>query len=114
MGQNTMQSLYNEAVTSLAKGISARSIIESLVQRGIPADAANVVVAEANKIKKAAFRKAGLKLFLTGIFYIIAGAVITGILYSIAEPGGFFIVTTGLFIVGAANIFRGLFRIIAG
>ena len=108
------EQLYSEALVALANGKSRRAMIQELVQRGFAEPFATQIVEQANRTKKSVFRQAGIKAFLVGIGFIVLGVVITGATYSIAKPGGMFIVTIGLFLSGAINIFRGLFRIVVG
>lgn len=105
---------FAEAANLLASGKDTASVVKHLVQNGLPAPMAEHIVAQANQAKRAAFRKAGLNLFLRGIGLIILGIVITSITYSLASPGGFFLVAFGPAIAGVINVFRGLGRMITG
>src|SRR5215468_4481754 len=105
---------YSESLVALANGKSRNDMVKELVQRGFSAELATQIVEHANRTKKSVFRQAGLKAFFIGIGCIILGAIVTGATYSMAKPGGIFLVTTGLFLSGAINVFRGLFRIVVG
>ncbi|MGD2152144.1 MAG: hypothetical protein PVG79_02675 [Gemmatimonadales bacterium] len=50
----------------------------------------------------------GGKLMLIGVAMIIGGGIMTWMSYNAAGEGGSYVVTTGLFIGGAAILFRGL------
>lgn len=105
----------NQAAVSIAQGKKPQAVYADLVNQGIHPPAAGYIVAEAEKMKHAAFRKGGVKILMAGIGYLVLGTVITGITLSMAHSaGGFFVVTTGLFFVGIVNVFRGLGRMIAG
>jgi uncharacterized membrane protein YedE/YeeE len=45
---------------------------------------------------------------LVGLGMVLLGGIITGATYSAADPGGTYLVTTGLFLVGGLNTVRGL------
>jgi hypothetical protein len=105
---------YSESLVALTNGKSRKAMIEELMQRGFSYELANQIVEQAYRTKKSVFRQAGVKAFFVGIAFIILGIVITAATYSIAKPGGTFIVTIGLFFSGAINILRGLFRILVG
>jgi hypothetical protein len=112
--QLQVNATFSEAANSLAAGKSARTVVQQLVQNGVPAPMAEHIVAQAAQVKRAAFRKAGLNLFLRGIGLIILGIIITSITYSLASPGGIYLVAFGPVIAGVINAFRGLLRMITG
>ncbi len=105
---------YSEALVALANGKSRKAMIQEFVQRGFSSELAAQIVEQANRTKKSVFRQAGIKAFFIGIALIVLGVVVTGATYSIAKPGGTYIVTIGLFICGAINTLRGLFRMVIG
>lgn len=55
-------------------------------------------------------RKTAITALLTGISCLVLGGVLTGITYSLAKPGGTYLVTTGLFLIGAINICLSIYR----
>jgi len=81
---------------------------------GLSPDQAQAVAAEAQRTKKNAFRQAGLRLFLTGVAVLALAFVITGISYSLAENGGTYLWSPGLFIGGTVTMLRGLYRLAVG
>jgi hypothetical protein len=109
-----LNATFSEAANLLASGKSARTVAQQLVQNGVPAPMAEHIVAQAAQVKRAAFRKAGLNLFLRGIGLIILGIIVTSITYSLASPGGIYLVAFGPVIAGVINAFRGLLRMITG
>jgi len=59
-------------------------------------------------------RSQGLKRLGIGVAMLAIGGVITGATYSSASSGGgHYVVTTGLFLVGAINVLRGIFAFVA-
>jgi len=110
--QITLQTMYNETLTSLAQGKSANDAMQNLISKGMPEPNARMVVDAAAKQKHAAFRKAGAKLMGKGALMIGIGIAVTAVTYAMGLP--IFIVAWGPAIFGAINFFKGLFRVIAG
>ena len=54
-------------------------------------------------------RSVANKMILGGVGWIIAGLTITGITYSMAEPGGTYYVFWGLSIYGAYRLIKGIY-----
>ena len=67
-----------------------------------------------NDYKKSEFRKGGLKTIGIGVALIALGGVITAATYLVASPGGTYVITFGLFLVGALTVLRGLWRSMVG
>jgi len=105
---------FAEALNLLASGKNTGSVVQQLVMKGLPVPMAEHIVAQAGQAKRAAFRKAGLSIFLRGIGLIALGIIITAATYSLAAPGGIFLVAFGPVIAGVINVFRGLGRMITG
>lgn len=112
--EQVVQQLFNDAAVSLAEGSPRSSVVAELVGRGVPQDAAEHIVGEASSYKKREFRKAGLETLAAGVGLIVLGGIITAATYSAAAPGGTYIVTTGLFLVGGLTVLRGLWRAMIG
>ena len=110
----TFDQAYTDALNSIASGKRADVVIHELMQKGVPAHIAAQIVAQAKSVKKAAFRQAGFKVFLAGIGMLVLGAIITSATFSMAKPGGTYVVTFGLFAVGAINAIKGLYRMLVG
>lgn len=58
--------------------------------------------------------KPGLQILLVGAGLLVLGIVITTVSYNMAGPGGTYVATTGLILVGIVQIVRGLIRIVMG
>jgi len=112
--QQLVQQVFDRAAVSLAQGSPPRAVVADLVERGVPEDAAQHIVGEANNYKKREFRKAGLEALAGGVGLIVLGGIITGATYSAASPGGTYLVTSGLFLVGGLAVVRGLWRMMIG
>ena len=109
-----LANMLQYAAVSIAEGKSKKKVVNEFVNDGVPEEVAEEVVRRANDYKKAEFRKAGIKTLLIGVGFLVAGGVITAVTYSAASGGGTYVVTTGLFLVGAINVLRGLFRMASG
>src|SRR5262245_32256168 len=103
----TFDQAYADALNAIAGGKPQTAVINELIEKGVPAHVAAQIVAQARAAKKAAFRQAGFKVFLAGLAMLVLGAVITGATFSMAKPGGTYVVTFGLFAVGAINTIKG-------
>lgn len=109
-----IQQLVTDAAVLLAQGQSRDAVREELMRQGIPLEAATQIINQASSLKQEAFRRNGSEMFFQGIAWMVLGAIVTGITYAMAAPGGTFMVTTGLFIVGGIYIIAGIFRMIFG
>lgn len=109
-----IEQLVSDAAVSLAQGQSRDAVREELMRQGIPLEAATQIINQASSLKQEAFRQKGSEMFFQGIGWMVLGAIITGFTYSMAAPGGTFVVTTGLFVVGGIYIIAGIFRMIFG
>ena len=58
---------------------------------------------------KLAVQQAAKGEMLKGVLWLVGGAVVTGITYSAAEPGGTFFVFWGAMAYGAIRFLRGLY-----
>jgi len=112
--EKIIQKLFNHAAIELAEGTSKELIIAGFVDSNIPREIAENIVAQANDYKKSEFRKRGMKTVAMGVGFLLLGGVITAITYSAASGGGTYVVTTGLFLVGALTIAKGLWRTLLG
>lgn len=109
-----IQQVYLFATESIAAGKRKSAVIRELIEIGIPEDAARHITEQAYQLKKSVFRKQGLKTICIGAGLIALGAAITGATYSMASSGGYYIATTGLFLVGGFTIIKGLWRTVIG
>lgn len=62
-----------------------------------------------NDYLKLTVQQAAKGEMLKGVLWLVGGAVVTGITYSAAEPGGTFFVFWGAMAYGAIRFLRGLF-----
>lgn len=99
-------------VQSLARGASPDDVQQDLVARGLPPGIAAQMVARATA--RPARTDDAVELIGTGVALLVLGGVITGFTYSAASGGGTYVVTTGLFVVGAIRILQGIGRAFGG
>jgi hypothetical protein len=106
------QALYNQTLASLANGKSADAAATELIGQGIPETNARMMVEDANRMKRAAFRKAGLQLAARGALFVVIGAAVTAVTFAMKLP--IFIVAWGPMLFGAINVVKGLYRAAIG
>lgn len=114
MDTQNIEEHFNQILSAIAEGKNPRNITQDLVQQGFEPDNASSLVKQAVQIKKAAMRKAGLRLFFTGVACIFVGIAITAVTYGLAARGGTYVITIGAFVVGAIYILRGLWFMLLG
>ncbi len=107
-----LQALYNEALIGLANGKSEKAVVAELIEKGVPEINARMLAADALRVKRSAFRKAGLQAAIVGAGYVILGIAITAFTASLHAP--IFIVAFGPVIFGGLQMIKGLFRAIVG
>lgn len=107
-------SLYEKTVQLIVDGKNDSEILAELEREGAPKEIAQKILddvkKEVNKVKANAHREVAGEYLLKGSGFLILGAVVTGITYSMASGGGTYIVTTGLFVVGGLYVVMGLFK----
>ncbi|WP_423808334.1 hypothetical protein OUO06_19985 (plasmid) [Photobacterium damselae] len=112
--ENLFFNLLQYSTLSLMQGRTKKSIEIELMEDGLSQDVASEIVNRASEYKKKTVRKNGLKQIGIGAGFIIIGGMITMATYSIASLSGHYVVTTGLFLVGAWNIVKGLWKCLVG
>lgn len=104
----TMQSLYEETLMSLAQGKNSQAALTDLLNKGVPDQYARTILAEAQKTKSAAFRKAHLHAAGKGALYLVIGLAITAGTYALDMP--IFVVAWGPVIFGGWQMLSSLFK----
>lgn len=107
MSTENPEELFTQILRSLAEGKRPRKLTQELTEQGIAAETATALVKQASQIKKTAVRWAGFRISLIGIGCIILGIGLTSLTHAR-------VITIGLFVVGAANILRGLWFMLLG
>jgi hypothetical protein len=108
----TTESLYDETLMALAKGKSTKSAMTDLIGKGLPELNARMLVEEADKVKRAAFRKAGAEAAAKGALYVVIGIAVTAGTYAMGLP--IFFIAWGPVIFGGITMIKGLYRMLVG
>ncbi|MBA7676802.1 hypothetical protein ES703_85047 [subsurface metagenome] len=102
------------AAEKVVEGQDRSQVIDALYGKGVPYDVASEIVDGVLEYKSAVVRKGGAKSIGCGVLMLIVGGIITGLTYTAAAGGGYYFVTTGLFIAGVLAVLRGLFYLFRG
>jgi hypothetical protein len=109
--------IYEKAIKLVIDEKNPYESLAELEKEGVPKELALKILDKArsdiNKVKGKVNREVAGQYFLKGIVFLVLGAVITGITYSLASGGGTYVVTTGLFVVGGINIIIGIFKFLS-
>lgn len=82
----------------------------ALIENGLTAEDADVVIANLQNQYKQEKREAGNKNMLYGALWCVGGLLVTILTYSAASDGGTYVVAWGAVIFGAIQFFKGLFQ----
>ena len=82
----------------------------ALIENGLRAEDADVVIANLQNQYKQEKREAGNKNMLYGALWCVGGLLVTILTYSAASDGGTYIVAWGAVIFGAIQFFKGMFQ----
>ena len=106
--------MVNLAYELTMQNIPKSRIAEELIKRGCPSEIAMRIARGVEGERKSAVRKSAGRAFIWAIVLIIIGIIVTAISASLAEPGGTYIVTVGLFISGGIQLIRAIYFLISG
>src|SRR5258708_1876419 len=81
-----LPTLYREALTSFTTGKSPDSVVNLLVQKGLPEPYARTLMTEALNAKRTRCRKEGLIVMLKGSAFIAAGVVVAALTFHMPVP----------------------------
>lgn len=82
----------------------------ALIENGLRAEDADVVIANLQNQYKQEKREAGNKNMLYGALWCVGGLLITILTYSAASDGGTYVVAWGAMIFGVIQFFKGVFQ----
>ncbi len=102
------------AARRFAAGAGMREVVDLLVARGETTTSAARIAVTGRALKRAAFRRGGVRIAIGGLAIGAAGAGVTALSYHLAAPGGTYLVATGAIAVGGFNVVRGLWRMAFG
>jgi hypothetical protein len=106
--------MVNLAFALTFQNVPWSRIARALAEKGCPESVAAEIARGVEKRRKAAVRKAAGVAFAGACGWILLGLIITAISYYSAEPGGHYIVTSGLFLFGGINLLRALYYLASG
>lgn len=112
--EQALAQLIMRSAKMIAEGKSKSDVVAHLVGEGCPNDLAEAIVKRGAEIKAEEFRKSGKATLLIGVGILGLGALITAGSYNMASGGGHYVITSGLFMVGAWFVIKGLWRSVAG
>lgn len=99
----TVDMLYNQKK-------SVEETKAALIENGLRAEDADVVIANLQNQYKQEKREAGNKNMLYGALWCVGGLLATILTYSAASDGGTYVVAWGAVIFGAIQFFKGVFQ----
>ena len=98
--ETLVRDVYAYAARLMQSGMSEQRVLQHLVERGLPTEAAAVVVANLSHSR----HEAAASMMMKGWLWLIGGLVVT--LGSIALGNGSFIITWGAILYGIVMIAR--------
>jgi curved DNA-binding protein CbpA len=107
--EEILVSLMRWAADKASKGKKRSQVADELTREGVPYDLAADVTKNVFEYRSKLKRKEGLQGIGCGLLMLIVGGIITAVTYSAASGGGTYIVTTGLFIIGALTLIVGFY-----
>jgi len=105
-----VQAVYQHAAELMRNGTKEQAIVNNLVEQGLDAESANVVVSNLVKARKEQKQEQGKKNMGFGALWCIGGLVVTAATYSAASNGGHYVVAWGAVVFGAIQFLQGLFQ----
>lgn len=110
-----VRAVYQHAADMMRQGKNRHKIIESLTQKGLDQESANVVVTNLENVRKQHAKSGAGRDMAIGALICAVGVVITIVTYSAASAGGGrYVVAYGAIVVGAIQFLRGLFNTFVG
>src|SRR5262249_10479701 len=112
-----IQAIYNHAAELLMQGMPPAEVEQKLVEQGLDADSAAVVVAKLQEARADVIRGAGKKNMIFGALWCIGGTGVTvGSYLSAAggSGGGSYVIAWGAIVFGAIQFFRGVSQMSGG
>ena len=101
------QEMANLAAELSLQNVKISQIAQALIAKGCPENMANTLARDMTSQRKALVRKSASRSFLSALVLVVIGFIV------LAISGGY-LITTGLFIVGAVQIIRALYLLASG
>lgn len=112
--EQAVREVYDYAAGLMAAGQSNSQVRQQLMQQGLDAETAGIVVNNLSSARSSAVRGAGMKNMLFGALWCVGGTIVTVATYSAASDGGTYVVFWGAIIFGAIQFLRGLIQAMSG
>jgi hypothetical protein len=115
--QQVVQAVYGFAAQMMRDGSSHYQIEKALMEKGLNAESARVVVDNLSRMRNDAVRNAAFKSMAIGGIICVIGIVVTLGSYSAASAspsGGSYVVAWGAVVFGGLQFFRGLMQYLGG
>lgn len=112
--RQTVDAIYIFAAQMMKQGAAEQQIEKALIERGLPQDAARVVIANLSRVRRETRGKAGMRNMGMGAVVFVIGLVITLGSYASAAAspsGGSYMIAYGAIIFGAIQFFQGLWQV---
>ncbi len=109
-GEIAVEQQFAQVVSYLDSGYSRQQMIDLLVESGLERESAALFVRTAHAAVMHERRVRGARMFLGGVGLALLGGLVTLGAWFWAGPGGTYIVTYGLIIVGALYALWGVFK----
>jgi hypothetical protein len=107
-----LEAIYRFAKQQMRNGVALAVIKKSLIERGLDAETAGIVVSNLKQVKAKAIKSAGHKNMLYGALWCIGGLVVTALSYQAAmnAGGGRYVLAWGAILFGGIQFFRGMIQ----
>src|SRR5262245_26401334 len=83
-----VEAIYNFAAVQMRSGANPAAIEKSLVDRGLDAESAAIVVRNLSEARSNALQQAARKNMVHGLLWCVGGIVVTAVTYQMAAGGG--------------------------
>ena len=107
-----MDSLTESVVARLEGGTSREEIVDHLVDAGVEPEAAAAFVVQVDAARRQAKKDDARGSLVFGFVLVAVGGGITAFTYSVAAPGGAYIVTWGVILWGLWKVGSGLLALV--
>ena len=108
--EDMVQAVYQYTAQLMIDGAKDQAIINNLIEQGLDAESAKVVVSNLAEARKQQKQKQGNKNMGFGALWCIGGLVVTAVTYSAASNGGHYVVAWGAVVFGTIQFLQGLFQ----
>ena len=109
--EQLVDAIYNFAANEMASGVSPKLVEKKLMEQGLEAETAAMIVKNLKQARAKIYREAGLKNMVVGALWCVGGIAVTALTYQMASgSGGHYVVAWGAVVFGGLQCVRGLFQ----